>query len=154
MRAFLLAVFLVSGCGQTEEVITYPTDERELWTREETIDAQAGLSAVGLQADHEKDDGTAKWSARLERIEPRTGASSTIYPFTLVGTNRAPDPVRLTAEIQLIDAEGAVLRTRTLRDLLLGPWQTVEWTGIVRGANPGGRLVANVQSVQEAEGAN
>lgn len=154
MRGLLLASLLSLACAAPEETATYPADERELWTREETIDAQAGLSIVGLQPDHAKDDGSAKWNATLVRLEPHTGPDSTIYPFRIVGANRAPDPVRLRAEVQLLDAGGAVIRTRFLRDLMLGPWQSAEWTGIMRGPRPGGRLVANVQSMDEAEGAN
>ena len=151
-RLLSASAFLVlCACATPEPVVEYPSSERELWSRSETIDAQAALSIVGLERSHEKDDGSGSWSSRLIRLEPRRATDGAVHPFRLVITNDSTAPIRLDARLELRDEGEVVVRARRLPPLLVSPWQRTEFIGIVRAPSASGRLVANVQRTDHQE---
>lgn len=150
MKRLILALVLV-GCAERAPVAGYPVSERELWTRSETIDAQAALAIAGLDRDHLRDDGSADWSTRLVRLEPHRTSDGTVYPFRLEITNESSAPVRVDAKLELREPDGALLRTRRLPPLLVAPWQKTDFIGIMRAPSSTARMVADVQRTDDGD---
>ncbi|HEU5163338.1 MAG TPA: hypothetical protein VFV54_09360 [Thermoanaerobaculia bacterium] len=147
-----ILVLLAAACAAPEGPARVTVTKRgDLTIASRQLPAAGTLAAVGLAPAGDKRDGSSEWDGSFQDGRPRTERDGVRRDFSVTLVNRSSTAREFHARLDYLGPEGALLRRRTLTNLVVPPFTETVWSGSVLLSPPGdAEVVARILPATEA----
>lgn len=133
-----LLVLLAAACAAPGEPGRVSVTRRgDLTIASRELPAAGTLAAVGLGPAGDKRDGASEWDGSFRDLSVRTERDGVRRDFSVTLVNRSPNAREFHARLDYLGPDGALVRRRTLTNLVVPPFTETTWSGSVLLPPPG-----------------